>query len=229
MVGKNLRTALLISGSGTTAEAVIMACQSSELAGIEIVAVIASKSDAGGIEKAQNLGIPTHVVRVDDLLVLLKKLRVQLVSQNGWLPLTPKEVVDEYEGMIVNQHPGPLDPGYADFGGKGMYGARVVAARLIYSQLVGGDFWTEATTHLVTEEFDRGLLLRTERLEFSPGARTEDIQQQLLLLEHKNVIETLKLFARGKAVGHGRKERLVEEKNLSFLDEAKRMAVKLFP
>ncbi len=40
-------------------------------------------------------------------------------------------------GRIINQHPEPLDPSRDDFGGKGMYGAWVSCARLIYEYLPG--------------------------------------------------------------------------------------------
>lgn len=44
-----LRTAFFLSGEGTTAEAVIKACQGGELTEIDPAVVIASKPDAGGI------------------------------------------------------------------------------------------------------------------------------------------------------------------------------------
>lgn len=48
MKESELRTALLISGGGTTAEAVIKATQRGELKGIQPVVVIASRPSAGG-------------------------------------------------------------------------------------------------------------------------------------------------------------------------------------
>ena len=129
MTDGSIRFAMLISGSGTTAEAVLKAWRNGEIDSMLPVAVIASRSDALGIEKARALGVPTFVADNSILLPLLRQLRVDVGFQNGWLPLTPALMVRAYKGRIINQHPGPLDPaGPVDFGGHGMYGARVTAA-----------------------------------------------------------------------------------------------------
>ena len=244
-----IRLAILISGGGTTAEAVIRACQSGELPGITPVVVITDRESAGGIEKAKALGIETVVVNPKiegELLKTLQKYNVDLVSQNGWLALTPPDVVEFYSGKIINQHPGPLDPGrHADFGGRGMYGARVVCARNVYCWLTGTDFWTEAVTHFVTERFDEGDLIRVERMKMPERekieedqlknlsseliAETKKVQEQLLPLEHKNVIETLRMFAKGSAAGFRRQTPLIPDENKKYLDIAKQTAIELFP
>jgi folate-dependent phosphoribosylglycinamide formyltransferase PurN len=256
---RELRTALLISGGGTTAEAVIKACQSGELKGISPVAVIASRPDAPGIGKAEALGIASYVVQRKDffsaatfgneLLRILRELKVDLVSQNGWLVKTPPAVIEEYQGRILNQHPGPLDPGRGlDFGGKGMYGARVVCARLAYAWITGENKpWTEATTHYVTEEYDQGDLIRVSKMEIASlggpvavaqlrGApqqlesRTKEVQAQLLPLEHKNVIATLRMFGeRRQGEGYRRKKPLIPRENEEWLNQAKNLAIELFP
>lgn len=257
---ENLRTALLISGGGTTAEAVIKACRSGEITGISPVAVISSKPDAPGIKRAQDLGVETFIVERKnfptpekfgkELLRILKSLSVDFISQNGWLVLTPENVVREYQGRIINQHPGSLDPGREiDFGGKGMYGARVVCASLLYTWLINEVFNTEATTHFVTPEFDKGDLIRVSKMEVNPLSRrvtiaelfsdeslkkylvaaTKDTQQMLLPLEHRNVIETLKLFTKGEVFGFRRKEPLIPPENKPLVDQTKKLAIRLFP
>jgi len=256
-----LRTAFLISGGGTTMEATIKAYIEGRLKGILPVAVIASTQQAGGIVKAKNLGIPEVLVVskkdlptteafAEKLLAIFNRLQVDLISQNGWLPLTPKQVVDQYPKMIVNQHPGPLDPGRAiDFGGKGMFGKRVTCSRLAYCLLTGQNFWTEASTHFVTPEYDRGDLIRVERLEFSdPNFRvtvaqlntdeqiqdwlksqTPQLQAQLLPLEHHNVIATLQLFVDHQEKGFRRSQPLIPAGNENLVVEARKIAKQLFP
>lgn len=164
------RLALLISGSGTTMEAVIKAYQEKRLLGIR---------------------------------------PVDLISQNGWMPLTPENVVKRYEGRAFNQHPGPLDPGRSkfDFGGKGMFGSRVTCARVAFEWVVGEkNPWTEATTHYVTEKYDEGDLL-----------------------EHQNVIATLQAYAEGKQLGFRRTKPLIHQDQEQILFQAKKLAIKLFP
>ena len=63
-----MKIALLISGGGTTMEAIIKACQSGVLNGVEPVLVIASSANAGGIEKAKKLGISDN-----DILIINPK------------------------------------------------------------------------------------------------------------------------------------------------------------
>ncbi|OGH27514.1 MAG: hypothetical protein A3C27_01870 [Candidatus Levybacteria bacterium RIFCSPHIGHO2_02_FULL_39_36] len=253
-----IRTALFISGGGSTAEAVIKAHQSGELRGILPIVVISSRSDAPGIQKAESLGVQTRIVQRKDfsspesfgeqLLRTLKSYGVELVSQNGWLPLTPTSVVQEYRERIINQHPGPLDPGRGnDFGGKGMYGSRVTAARLGYSWIGGEDFWTEATTHHVTEKYDDGDLIRIVQMDIPPLGRlvtiaelqnfpqplidkTKEVQAKLLPLEHRNVIATLQMFAEQGSLPHSRRPKpLIPEGREQILLEAKRLAIELFP
>ena len=53
MKEKEVRVAMFISGGGSTAEAVIRGCQDKEIVGIVPVAVISSRPDALGLQKAQ--------------------------------------------------------------------------------------------------------------------------------------------------------------------------------
>jgi phosphoribosylglycinamide formyltransferase-1 len=246
-----MRLAILISGSGTTAKSIIEACQEGRLKNVEPAIVISSKNDAPGIEKAKSLGIETRVVSPKDysnsiafgekLLEIFREFKVDFISQNGWLPLTPVNVVKEYQGRIINQHPGPLDPGRKlDFGGKGMYGKRVTCARIVYAFLTKEkNPWTEATVHFVNEEYDKGDLLRIEKMNFPPLfgkfdenlilVKTLELQEKLLPLEHENVINALKKIVEGKAKGFRRKRPLIPKKNEKILLKAKEIAIKLFP
>ena len=251
-----LATAILISGSGSTAEAIITAVQSGKLVGIKPVVVVASSSDAGGIAKAKKLGIKTEVVSKSDykgdafgkrLLQVMDEFEVDLISQNGWLPLTPAILVAKYRGRIINQHPGPLDPGgKVDFGGKGMYGERVSCARLMYAR-VTGENWTESTVHQVSEEYDKGNLIQISRMEFGKTAKLTSLadlakkpqallaavnreQVRLLPIEHKNVIKALKKIVKhkGRYEGFRRDKPLVPKKFETVAKEAKKLAVGLY-
>lgn len=255
-----MRVALLISGGGSTAQTVINATKHGKLYGLVTPAlVISSDPHAGGLQKAQELDVPCVVIERDmfstqeefgkAILTKLADYQIDFVSQNGWLMLTPKNVIEAFTDKIINQHPGPLDPGHPDFGGKGMFGARVMCARLIYCVLSQGEhLWTEATVHHVTEEFDNGELISVRTLSFARvkdvtqrqieedvtiqkfiKEQTKQLQQQLLPLEHENVIEALYLFARGNNPVFLRKNRLVPDENVPLLTFAKKMAIQLFP
>jgi phosphoribosylglycinamide formyltransferase 1 len=259
----DIETAFLISGSGTTAEAVIMACHEGTLSGINPAVVVSSRRDAQGIDRAEALGIPTEVVPYreysdreefdHDLLLVLERHGVELVSQNGWLVQTPDEVIETYPGHIINQHPGPLDNGRPDFGGKKMYGAAVTCARLAYLSNIAvmgvissEDISTEATVHHVTENYDEGGIIRFDRLFFSdmidPRSLvrmqydndflrqiTHRIQSKLLPIEHTLVQRVLQDFADGRAMSYFRCQRLVPDEYVTILDRSKKLAISLFP
>lgn len=241
MKESDINTAFLISGEGTTAEAAIGACQHGEIKNIRPVVVMASKRDTRGLARAEALGIPTEVVARSDYKgqsesfgdALLRRLRhygVDLVSQNGWLPKTPENVIDEFGGRIINQHPGRLPA----FGGKGMYGLRVTCATLAYFDLAGEqDLWTASVVHHVTNAYDVGHLIQVRRLNLLPWGksqglleRTECVQQQLLPIEHDNVICVLSAFGDGRVP-------TAEFDGTQFhndlLQAAKSLAVQLYP
>ncbi len=256
---KTLKTALLISGSGTTAQAIIKACKTKKLQGINPIVVISSQKNATGIKKIQKLGIQTTIINPKEyssstafgekLLKIFQDLKIDLISQNGWIPHTPTNVIKAYKGKIINQHPGPLDPGKKhDFGGKGMYGSRVTATRLAYEWMTNEKSpWTESSIHFVDKEYDQGDLIKTNRLKITKTnsfnsikelennsqlliKTTYEIQKQLLPLEHLTVISALQKFTRQKKVkGYNRKKPLIPQKNYKILKKVKKLAIKLFP
>ncbi|MBI2889050.1 MAG: phosphoribosylglycinamide formyltransferase [Candidatus Liptonbacteria bacterium] len=250
-----MRIALLISGGGTTAEAIIRATKAGRLTSIEITCVIASGAEArppslrsgvsgraGGIERAKKAGAPEK-----DVLVLspksfpsreefgeaiIKECRargVDFVGQYGWLVKTPENVVAAFEGRIVNQHPGPLDPGRLDFGGKGMFGRRVHAARLFFVRAAKRDFWTEATAHRVVAEYDKGAVLCAKRVSILESDTPETLAARALPVEHEVQIETLAMFAKGEVQEIKREMPLVFPGEEKILEEAKRKAMVMFP
>ena len=253
---KTYRLAILLSGSGSTAEAIIKTSRAGKLAGVKPVVVISNLKDAPGLTRAGNLGVDTRVVERKgktmmqfglDILNILKQYDAQLVSQNGWLPLTPPGVIKAYKGKIINQHPGPLDPGKDDFGGPGMYGKRVTAARLVYAWMTAGGNWTESTVHHVTDEFDKGRVIRIETLPFPSKLLPMSLGQLqrhtaefadavnalaalLLPIEHANVIAVLQAYGRaGRFPSFQRKKALVPESHHALLMQAKEYAIQVFP
>lgn len=235
--------ATLISGGGTTMEAIIKACQSGEVP-MEIACVIASDPKADGIEKARRLGIPDKDIIVIDpndfggkdkkvnqerfglrLVAELRRHGATVVTQNGWLPLTPKLVIDAYPKTMFNQHPGPVP----EFGGKGMYGRRVHVAVILFRRMTERDPWTEVIGQRVHEEFDQGVVVKSERVPILPSDTVEDLQQRALPVEHRVQIELLKDVTRGKVREVRRKEVLVKPEEAETLLLVKKVAKLLYP
>lgn len=249
-----LRIAMLISGGGTTMREILRAVKSGFLSRVEPVLVIASKPEAGGIEKAVAEGMSPDDVLVmkpkaypspeafgEEMIEQCRKRGADFIGQYGWLPKTPANLIAAFSNMMVNQHPGPLDPGRPDFGGPGMYGRRVHCARLYFVRKtarpehreVNIDYWqhhfTEATCQRVAPEFDKGALLAWTTIPINPDDTVETLQARVLPPEHMIQIETLKAFSEGHVEERMRPEPLVREEEYDILAEAKQVAGILFP
>jgi len=182
----SLNYASFISGSGTTMEAMAKVFKPS--------LVIASKVDIEGIQKAKKLKIPVVVINSKDfetselfgkeILKNLKKYKINFITQNGWLPLTPKNVIKKYKNNIYNQHPGPLP----QFGGKGMYGVHVHEA-----VIKSGKTFTYAVIHRVDDKFDTGQIIKTSpKIYFKKNTTPDQLQKLVLPYEHQLQIDLLK-------------------------------------
>lgn len=237
-----MRIALLISGGGTTMEAIIRATQNEILENVTPVLIVASNENSGGIEKAKKLGIKKEDILVinpknfenqeqfgEKIIEECKKRRVDFIGQYGWMVMTPENVINEFEGMIVNQHPGPLDTGRLDFGGAGMYGMRVHQTRLFFVNKVNRDFWTEATTHRVTSKFDEGAIIKRQQIPIIENDTPESLQARVLPVEHKIQIEAIRDFVNNTVSEFYRANPLVLPEEESILEESKKLAIKLYP
>jgi phosphoribosylglycinamide formyltransferase-1 len=172
------RVAVAVSGRGSNLQALLDSLSAEAPA--RVVLVISNRADAGALERARARGIATSVLRdpaqASEWLPVLEAARVDLVVLAGYLKLVPPEVVRRYQGRIINIHPA-LRP---DFGGPGMYGARVHQAVLASGAKESG-----ATVHLVDEVYDRGPILGQARVPVLPGDTTESLASRVLEVEHQ--------------------------------------------
>ena len=247
---QKIKLAMLISGGGSTMEAIINSCKDGELSDFDIspVLVISSKADAPGIQKAKALGIKDEdiiVINPKDffnvkmlgqaILAETQKREVNLIGQYGWMVKTPDNVIEAFPNMIINQHPGPLDTGRPDFGGVGMYGLRVHEARLEFVNKVKRPetspdyFWTEASTHIVTSNFDEGKIIKRKQVPIFPGDTAETLRERVLPIEHEVQIEALRDFTDGVVQEYQRQIPLILEGEEELLKECKENAKKLYP
>ncbi len=237
------RLAILISGGGTIMQEIIKASKSGEVP-IDVACVISSSPTAGGIEKARNLRIPEEDIIIVDpndfrdkdkkldqesfgqaILNATRQRGVTVVTQNGWMPLTPVIVIDEYPDAMFNQHPGPVP----EFGGKGMYGRRVHAARLMFVRSTKREEWTEVTAQRVHRDFDQGAVVKTARVKILPNDTVEDVQQRVLPVEHEVQIALLKNFAQRRVEDLPLRESLIRPGEEELLRSVKHMAKLLYP
>ncbi|MDO8517936.1 MAG: formyltransferase family protein [bacterium] len=240
-----MRYAILISGGGTTAEQIILATkEGGMLADITIALVVASRPDAGGIEKALRAGIPEKDVIVrypggplmtpevfgELLLLEFQDRGVDAFGQHGWMPNTPRNVIEAHPRRGINQHPGALDPGRPDFGGEGMWGMRVHAATLLFARTAGRrNFCTEATVQFVAPELDKGAVVARECVPIEKGDDPASLQSRVLQAEHALCIRTIRQLADDTLQELVRPEPLIRPEEYHLLWEAKQKARILYP
>ena len=174
------RIAVLASGGGTNLQAIVdyHARHSATVAG-SIALVGANQESAGALERARESAIPTVVFDASDggesLLAALALHSIDLVVLAGYVKHIPPAVVRRYHGRIINIHPGLLP----DFGGPGMYGARVHAAVIASGATVTG-----VTVHFVDDQLDHGPVIAQWRVHVTVDDTAESLAARVLAVEH---------------------------------------------
>src|SRR5579859_3121604 len=79
-----------------------------------------------------------------------------------------------------------------------MYGLHVHHAVKFFAERSHRPFPTEATVQLVGSDYDKGELLATRVMPFDPKLSAEEIQTELLPIEHDLVSETIANIALGR-------------------------------
>jgi len=204
---------LLASGNGTTVGAILKARIKKRLKRVRPALIIASSYDAGVIQLARDLDFPPrriHVVpRHRDmsdvvygrlLLGLFKAYNITLVGQYGWLPKTPRNVIQFFDWgkRIINQHPAPVPW----FGGKKFYGIVPHATVLYFVRALQRHNLRDCRhTYVVTQRaalrYNMGTVLHYKTVEIFPNDTPHTLKERALPVEWDVQIETLERFASG--------------------------------
>ncbi len=192
---EKLGIAVLASGSGTTLQAVIDACERGDLDG-EVVLVVSNNSGSGAMARARRHGIPavhlsgrTHPDPADldrAIAGTLESHRPDLVLLAGYMKKLGSHTLAAYRGRIVNTHPSLLPK----FGGQGMYGSRVHAA-----VLAAGDPVTGISVHLVDAGYDTGRVLARREVPVEAGDDAAALAARVQAAERPFLIEVLQRIA----------------------------------
>ncbi|MGI0131039.1 MAG: phosphoribosylglycinamide formyltransferase, partial [Thermoplasmata archaeon] len=191
-----LRLGVLVSGEGTTLDALSDAIARGEIRA-EIALVASDRPEARALERARLRNLPTFSFDPRDrsgtpwpsaLSEELHRHRAELVVLAGFLSILPPEWVAAWEGRAINLHPSLLPK----FGGPGMHGLRVYAA-----VLASGAAETGATVHSVTSDVDAGPALLQERIPILAGDSPERLRERLRPVEVRLLLEVIRRFATG--------------------------------
>ena len=189
---RRARIAVLASGGGSNLQALLdyFAALGERRAG-DVVLVASNRADAGALARAAAAGIRTAVIPADGapLEALLAAHAIDLVVLAGYLKFVPVAVTRRYAGRIVNVHPALLP----EFGGPGMYGARVHRAVLDARAAASGP-----TVHFVDEEYDHGAVIAQWRVPVHPTDDEHALAARVLRAEHLLLPRVVQAVAAGE-------------------------------
>ncbi len=235
------RLGILASGNGSTAAHIIENLNQGKIQGMELGCLVVCHENVPAIGKAKELKIDqANIVIVDAqkfresgsvnmsnfgeaLLEALVKRKVSVVSQNGWLHITPDNVVEFFRGSLFNQHPGRLL-----FGGIGMFGIRVHAATLEFEKLSGRSIGTQATVHRVTSGVDEGEVVGAVWVPTKINDTPETLSERVLPYEHELAVSVLRKYIDGD-ISTLPQEQILRQGEEAFLSQAIEHAKSQYP
>jgi phosphoribosylglycinamide formyltransferase 1 len=187
------RIVILISGRGSNMQAIVRCCAEQNWPA-QVVAVVANRADAAGLEYAAQHGIATAVVDHKPfdsrdafdvaLSAVIDSFAPDLVLLAGFMRVLGAAFVARYEGRLMNIHPSLL-PAF-----PGLHTHR--KALQMGCQAVG------ATVHLVTAQLDHGPIVMQSVVPVLAGDDEHSLAARVLATEHVIYPLAVRWFVQGK-------------------------------
>ncbi len=199
-----LKIGVLLSGSGTNLQAIIDAVAADGLP-VEVAAVVSSRPDAYGIERARAAGIPVTVLdraayadpqAADERIVeALRAAGAEYAVMAGYMRKVTPVLLGAFPDRVVNLHPALL-PSF-----KG--------AHAIDDAWGAGVKVTGVTVHFANEEYDKGPIIAQRAVEVREDDTRASLEERIHAVEHRLYPEVLQALAEGRVtIGPDRKARI---------------------
>jgi len=183
---------ILLSGRGSNFEAIAKNVASGKIPNARIAIVISNRTDAGGIEVAQRLGLEAVVIpskgkaREDhdrEVAARLQQQSVDLVCMAGYMRLLSPWFVKQFPHRILNIHPSllPAFPGLEAQEQAFAYGVKVAGC----------------TVHFVDEELDHGPIIVQKSVPVLDSDDEHALAARILEQEHIAYSEAIKIVLEG--------------------------------
>jgi len=195
---KKVNLTVLASGIGSLFESVVIACKTGVLEA-NIVCLVSDRFHVPVLEKACKYNVSTKVIRQKDyssagewdiaLCEYLQQKKSEWIVLAGFLKKIESATLKQFKNRIINIHPSLL-PCY---GGKGMYGRRVHE-----SVIQSGDKVTGVSVHLVSDQYDQGLVLAQTSIPVAPDDTAKSLENKVKAVEKVFYISVLQKLIRGK-------------------------------
>lgn len=171
---------IFASGSGSNAIKIMEHLNENVAEGFQFT-IFCNNPEAGILEKGRRAGAEVILFNRKDfkggvVLEWLNERNSELVVLAGFLWLMPTDIVQAFQGKMINIHPSLLPK----YGGKGMYGMNVHTA-----VIEAGDSHSGITIHHVDEQYDQGQIIVQETCEITSEDTPQTLQRKVQVLEHK--------------------------------------------
>ncbi|MDR0618000.1 MAG: phosphoribosylglycinamide formyltransferase [Endomicrobium sp.] len=189
-----IRLAILVSGGGSNMQAIVNSTKNGILKGIaEVVLVISNNVNAYALQRAKKENIKSVCVQKkifadlkdfnNNILQELLNEKIDLICLAGYMMLVDDNIINNYEGKILNIHPSLLPK----FAGKGMYGHYVHEAVIKAKENKSG-----ATVHFVEKDYDTGKVILQKEVDVFDKDLPENLAKRVLDLEHQIYPQAIK-------------------------------------
>ncbi|MEC7703672.1 MAG: phosphoribosylglycinamide formyltransferase, partial [Candidatus Thermoplasmatota archaeon] len=180
-----LRIAVLISGSGSGMEALILH-QKNPNCTHRTELVISNIVGVAGLEKAERHNVKSMAIELNisitdkksrrethekEIMEALSTHRIELVILSGYMRILSPQFVRKWRGRLLNIHPSLL-PKY-----PGAHAHR--------DALADGAKITGCTVHFVDEGMDTGQIIAQSQLEIKPDDDEKSLSERVKILEHE--------------------------------------------
>lgn len=185
---KKFRVVVLASGSGSLLQALI---DRQNIHGGELVGLI-TDIPCRAQARARNANIPVTTIEVGldrsnwnkKLLSALNNLNPDLIVSAGFMRIIGTEVLEEFEGKIINIHPALLP----NFPGS----------NAVRDTLIAGAKITGTTVHFVDSGIDTGEIISQKEVEILPNDTEASLHNRIKLIEQELIVNVVADFASGK-------------------------------
>jgi phosphoribosylglycinamide formyltransferase 1 len=195
-----MRTAVLVSGSGTNLQALLDAEVNRTLFAT-VSLVISNKSNVLALDRAHRHGVTSVVISHRDfptreaydqaLVQCLREHHIELVVLAGFMRIVTSVLLDAFPARVLNIHPSllPAFPGIDAQAQALAYGVRI----------------TGCTVHFVDAGTDTGPIIAQAPVVVLDGDTLEQLRARILREEHKILVEAVNAVATGRARIEGRR------------------------
>jgi len=188
-----LNIAILASGSGTNAQAMIDKAAQGTL-NVRIALIICNRPGAGVVARAEKAGVPCLVLdhksfpdreSFDARMVeVLRAAGTELVVLAGYMRLLTPAFLEAFAGRVINIHPALL-PSF-----PGVHGG---ADALAYGVKLSG-----CTVHFVEEKVDSGPVLIQAAVPVNAGESVDELMARVHEMEHRIYPQAVQWLAEGR-------------------------------